>query len=118
MDINTLPKGHIIGWAPPPPTNTSTSGSTGLSKSAAKNAKRRERKRGDKKEGGDSEKPAKAEDVPDNWDDDESVPLGSNSGTPDTEPSMTTTDAKPAKENQQVSPGDDLSSKLEELKVK
>jgi len=61
MDANTLPKGHIIGWAPPP-TSTAASSSNGtkpLSKSAKKNAKRKEKREKDKA------------DVPDNWEDDE-----------------------------------------------
>jgi len=105
MDVNTLPKGHIMGWAPPT-----------LSKRAKKNAK--------KKAKGEEDKQAKGEDVPENWDDDgdESGPQGSNSGTTDTNLSMTTEkNLEPAKENQQVSPVDvesDLSSKLDKLNVK
>ncbi|KAJ7700016.1 hypothetical protein B0H17DRAFT_1048242 [Mycena rosella] len=75
QDANALPKGHIIGWAPPP--TSQASGSTGkpLSKSAKKNAKRREKKE-DKKD----------EAVADNWEDEEEEPAAgtasSNSGTP------------------------------------
>jgi len=124
MDVNTLPKGHIIGWAPPP-TNTSTSGSP-LSKRAKKNAKKKanKNKRDEEEEEEDSDKRVKGEDVPENWEDDgnESGPQGSNSPTPDTNPSVTTTtDLEPAEENQQVSPVDvesDLSSKLDKLNVK
>lgn len=59
MDANALPKGHIIGWAPPPQsTLASGSGSGPLSKSAKKNAKRREKK-------------AAKKEVPENWDEDE-----------------------------------------------
>lgn len=61
MDSNALPKGHIIGWAPPPKsTAASTSEGKPLSKSAKKNAKRKEKR--------EKEKP---DDVPDNWDDDD-----------------------------------------------
>ncbi|PPQ77267.1 hypothetical protein CVT25_010849 [Psilocybe cyanescens] len=62
MDSNALPKGHIIGWAPPP-TSTAASSSNGkaLSKSAKKNLKRKEKR--------DKEK--EKDDVPDNWEDDE-----------------------------------------------
>jgi len=114
MDVNTLPKGHIIGWAPPS-NSTSTSGSP-LSKRAKKTARKKAKIFEEGIEG-------KREDVPENWDDaDESGPQGSNSGTPDTNPSMsTTTDLEPAKENEQVSPADvecDLSSKLDKLNVK
>ena len=130
MDINTLPKGHIIGWAPPP-TSTSTSGSPALTRSAKKNAKKKAKKIAERNKIGDGEKDeddseqrAKGEDVPENWEDDgdESGPQGSNSDTPDTNPSMTTTtDLGPAKRNQQVSPADvecDLSSELDKLNVK
>ncbi|TFK75980.1 hypothetical protein BDN72DRAFT_831416 [Pluteus cervinus] len=57
MDANTLPKGHIIGWAPPPSSTPASSTSKPLSKSAKKNAKRKE-KREEKKV------------VPDDWEDD------------------------------------------------
>jgi len=43
MDATALPKGHIIGWAPPP-KSTAESAAKPLSKSAKKNAKRREKK--------------------------------------------------------------------------
>jgi partner of Y14 and mago protein len=71
MDANALPKGHIIGWAPPP-QSTAASGSAEkpMSKSAKKNAKRREKKE------------EKKEDVPDNWDDDEDEGAGSVASNP------------------------------------
>ena len=118
MDMNTLPKGHIIGWVPPP-TRTSTSA---LSQSAKKNAKRKEKK--EKERNGKIDEGGKKEEevVPENWDD-ECGPQGSNSGTPDTKNlSMTaTTDVEPSKENQQVSTADverDLSSGFDKLNVK
>jgi len=60
MDVNVLPKGHIIGWAPQP---TAESASKPMSKSAKKNAKRRDKKT-EKKE------------VPEDWEEeeDESIP--------------------------------------------
>ncbi|KJA29992.1 hypothetical protein HYPSUDRAFT_32034 [Hypholoma sublateritium FD-334 SS-4] len=61
MDSTALPKGHIIGWAPPPKsTAASTSEGKPLSKSAKKNAKRKEKREKEK-----------TDDVPDNWDDDD-----------------------------------------------
>jgi len=129
MDVNTLPKGHIIGWSPPP-TSTSGPPAPASTKSAKKNAKKKAKKiaqrngnRDEEEEGDVSEKQAKEGDVPENWeDDDESGPQDSNIGIPDTNPSMTTTsDLEPAKEIQQVSPADverDLSSKLDKLNVK
>ncbi|KAF8192523.1 hypothetical protein BJ912DRAFT_962251 [Pholiota molesta] len=64
MDATALPKGHIIGWAPPPKSTAAPSGSEGkaLSKSAKKNAKRKEKR--------DKEK-TETDAVPDNWDDEE-----------------------------------------------
>lgn len=64
MDANSLPKGHIIGWAPPPSATKpgaasgSGSGTAGLSKNAKKRQKQREKK-------------AEALVVKDNWDDEE-----------------------------------------------
>ncbi|KAJ7937118.1 hypothetical protein B0H13DRAFT_1944309 [Mycena leptocephala] len=64
QDANALPKGHIIGWAPPPTSQASGSATKPMSKSAKKNAKRREKK---------EEK--KDETVAENWeDDDEAAP--------------------------------------------
>jgi len=64
MDSNTLPKGHIIGWTPPPSAtkpgaaSPSGSGTAPLSKNAKKRQKQREKK-------------AEALVVKDNWDDDD-----------------------------------------------
>ncbi|KAJ7498990.1 hypothetical protein FB451DRAFT_19562 [Mycena latifolia] len=59
QDANALPKGHIIGWAPPPSSQASGSTAKPLSKSAKKNAKRREKKEEKKEEA-----------VAENWEDD------------------------------------------------
>ncbi|KAJ7507728.1 hypothetical protein B0H11DRAFT_2153331 [Mycena galericulata] len=69
QDANVLPKGHIIGWAPPPSSQASGSATKPMSKSAKKNAKRREKK-DDKKE----------ELVAENWEDDEEALSATNSG--------------------------------------
>lgn len=66
MDASSLPKGHIIGWAPLPsttkpgaaPSSGSASGTAGLSKNAKKRQKQREKK-------------AEALVVKDNWDDED-----------------------------------------------
>ncbi|KAJ7368227.1 hypothetical protein DFH08DRAFT_928474 [Mycena albidolilacea] len=58
QDANALPKGHIIGWAPPPTSQASGSAAKPMSKSAKKNAKRREKK----------------EVVAENWEDDDEAP--------------------------------------------
>jgi len=69
MDANSLPKGHIIGWTPPPSTTKpgapsgSGSGTTSLSKNAKKRQKQREKK-------------VEALVVKDNWDDDEDEEKG------------------------------------------
>lgn len=83
LDANALPKGHIIGWAPPPTgkngttvkaasnaTSSSGSGNAGgassasdttpMSKAAKKNAKRKGKREKDKKDI-----------VPDDWEDDD-----------------------------------------------
>ena len=121
MDVSALPKGHIVGGAPP--TSTSTSGSP-LSKRAKKNAKKKanKNKRDDEDEEEDSDKRTKedkGEDVPENWDD-KSGTQSSNGDTPETNPPMTTTaDLEPAEKNQQVSPADveRLSNKLDKLEL-
>ncbi|KAF7977638.1 hypothetical protein HWV62_3050 [Athelia sp. TMB] len=65
MDQIALPKGHIIGWTPPPSSSAPKPGVASTSTSASgaalsKNAKKRQKQR---------EK--KSETVQDNWDDDE-----------------------------------------------
>ncbi|PSR73613.1 hypothetical protein PHLCEN_2v10532 [Hermanssonia centrifuga] len=62
MDVTALPKGHIIGWTPPP-SSTQAKSTAGMSKSAKKNEKRKE-KRKDKKD-------ETVEKVKDNWEDDD-----------------------------------------------
>ncbi|KAJ7638749.1 hypothetical protein FB45DRAFT_1000893 [Roridomyces roridus] len=59
-DANQLPKGHIIGWAPPPTSTASNSTGKALSKNAKKRAKKREKK--------------EEEPVADNWEDDDEAP--------------------------------------------
>jgi partner of Y14 and mago protein len=68
MDATALPKGHIIGWAPPPTAKSGPSGADGSGKksSAAKKNEKRRLKR-------------KEEAVKDNWEDDDegdAVPSG------------------------------------------
>ena len=63
MDVNTLPKGHIIGWTPPSSTTTilpSKPPSTATTKSAKKNEKRKEKR-----------KEKAAEKVKDSWEDED-----------------------------------------------
>ncbi|GBE79285.1 hypothetical protein BKA93DRAFT_772199 [Sparassis latifolia] len=66
MEANVLPKGHVIGWTPPPsaPKPGAAAAGTALSKSAKKNEKRKE-KRKEKREETPSEK------VKDNWEDED-----------------------------------------------
>ncbi|KAF9058103.1 hypothetical protein BJ165DRAFT_1398248 [Panaeolus papilionaceus] len=113
QDANALPKGHIIGWAPPPTSSSSTgaSGTQGLSKSAKKNAKRKEKREQEK---------AEAEAVPDNWEDDDDIPVPSTStpaSTKDTTSSSASTSDKAKEEDTKDDVGE-LSSKLEKLETK
>ncbi|KAK0486895.1 hypothetical protein EDD18DRAFT_1082058 [Armillaria luteobubalina] len=115
MDATALPKGHIVGWAPPPSTSTSGAGDKPLSKSAKKNAKRKE-KREEKKN----------EIIKDNWEDDDegdtpvketttktSAMTSSTANSPgETVPSTTTTTMT------QSTSTDALASRLEQLEVK
>lgn len=68
MDANTLPKGHIIGWAPPPKATPETA--KPLSKSAKKNAKRREKK-------------AEKKEVPEDWEEEGDSDEGASSTAKD-----------------------------------
>jgi len=99
MDQNALPKGHIIGWTPPPsssvlkqpgtvPTTTSASGAA-LSKNAKKRQKQREKK---------------AEAVQDNWDDDDD----------EDKPAPVPPSDVPSAEGS----GDDLADKMKKLEVR
>ncbi|KAG6813477.1 hypothetical protein H0H92_010502 [Tricholoma furcatifolium] len=92
MDANALPKGHIIGWAPPP--QAPASDGKPMSKAAKKNAKRREKKQETKKD-----------EVPDNWDEDEAD--NDKAG-----------EKKEPISNNTSSVTEELSTKLEKLQVK
>ncbi len=61
-EANTLPKGHIIGWAPPSQAAPAPASKAGLSKAQKKNEKRKEKRK---------EKRDEDEEVKDNWDDEE-----------------------------------------------
>ncbi|KAH9482908.1 Partner of Y14 and mago [Psilocybe cubensis] len=109
MDANALPKGHIIGWAPPP-TSTAASNSAGkpLSKSAKKNLKRKEKR--------EKEKEDKA-DVPENWDDDDDdkpTPTTTKESANAEKPAATTTERTSSTPDATA----ELSNKLEKLDVK
>ncbi|CDO74065.1 hypothetical protein BN946_scf185043.g115 [Trametes cinnabarina] len=75
MDANSLPKGHIIGWAPPPQTAVPPASKAGLTKAQKKNEKRKEKR----KEKRDETK------VKDNWEDDDDGEAGSASSPPPAE---------------------------------
>ncbi|KAF5393876.1 hypothetical protein D9757_000091 [Collybiopsis confluens] len=87
MDTNALPKGHIIGWTPPPAETIDSS--KPMSKSAKKNAKRRERK--------DTENKVE-ETVKDSWEDDDGEPAPS---TPPAGPKASATKSSPAFESKE-----------------
>ncbi|PPR06568.1 hypothetical protein CVT24_001749 [Panaeolus cyanescens] len=111
MDANALPKGHIIGWAPPPTSSASSgaSGTQGLSKSAKKNAKRKEKREKEK---------AETEAVPDNWEDDDDAPAPSTSTPASSKANATTPPSDKSKETDTKDEVSELSSKLEKLETK
>jgi partner of Y14 and mago protein len=122
MDSNALPKGHIIGWTPPPTTTKpgAGSGSVPLSKNAKKRQKQKEKK---------------AEAVKDNWEDEDNPHSGEDA--PITKQTTSTTKAAsdagkessgthtPDQPNWAVAPtsekqddgADGLASELEKLEV-
>ncbi|KAG6855124.1 hypothetical protein C0991_006053 [Blastosporella zonata] len=104
MDANTIPKGHIIGWAPPPQA-APTSDAKPISKAAKKNAKRREKKQD-----------AKKDEVPDNWDDDEADDAKPEQKAPSTKEPKPTTQSSPA--NDASGGAEELATKLGKLEVK
>ncbi|KAI0370293.1 hypothetical protein BV20DRAFT_966966 [Pilatotrama ljubarskyi] len=61
MDANSLPKGHIVGWAPPPQAAVPPASKAGLSKAQKKNEKRKEKRKEKREE----------TKVKDNWEDDD-----------------------------------------------
>jgi len=121
MDSNTLPKGHIIGWTPPPsatkPGAASPSGSGTLSKNAKKRQKQREKK-------------AEALVVKDNWDEEEEEEQEKGKDTaPAADVKKTTSDidkgtpeqpnwAAAASADNKDEAADGLATELEKLKVR
>lgn len=102
LDANALPKGHIIGWAPPPSAAESNEPAKPMTKSAKKNAKRKEKKV-------ESKKPQTEEAVPESWED------GDEEDTQDAkkedQKTATTSDEKKSGTTEA------LAEKLEKLKV-
>ncbi|KAG7449286.1 uncharacterized protein BT62DRAFT_945425 [Guyanagaster necrorhizus] len=116
MDANVLPKGHIVGWAPPPSTSSSGAGEKSLSKSAKKNAKRKE-KREEKKN----------EIIKDSWEDDdegetpvkETMTTAATSSSSDSTAVLTPEPAPSTATTTSTSTSTDaLASKLKKLEVK
>ena len=114
MDSNALPKGHIIGWAPPP-TSAAASGSDGtkpLSKSAKKNAKRKEKREKEK-----------SDTVPDNWDEEDEEKPSSNTSAMQgigASENASSTSAKPSSDASKIAISDvtnALATELEKLDV-
>ncbi|KAF9055187.1 hypothetical protein BDZ89DRAFT_975473 [Hymenopellis radicata] len=107
MDSNVLPKGHVVGWAPPPSSTPASTSGKALSKSAKKNAKRKE-KRDEKK----------TEPVKESWEDDDEAdtpaPKADADGRAAESKPSTSSDITAATD---TSP-DALASGLEKLKVK
>ena len=61
-EANALPKGHIIGWAPPPQAAPAPASKAGMTKAQKKNEKRKEKRK---------EKATDSEKVKDSWEDDD-----------------------------------------------
>ncbi|KAK1224418.1 hypothetical protein PQX77_012714 [Marasmius sp. AFHP31] len=97
MDANALPKGHIVGWAPP--TTKAAESNKPLSKSAKKNAKRKEKR--------DEKKTAV---IKDSWEDDDEDDVAAKKTESKKSTEATTSEPK------QTDP-DSLASDLKELKV-
>lgn len=97
MDSSALPKGHVVGWAPPPSATPASASGKSLSKSAKKNAKRKE-KRDEKK----------ADPVKESWEDDDEA---------DTPAPKADADGRPTESKPSTTSPDALASSLEKLKV-
>ncbi|EPQ59271.1 hypothetical protein GLOTRDRAFT_125577 [Gloeophyllum trabeum ATCC 11539] len=122
IEANQLPKGHIVGWVPPPnaakPKPAGEGSKAAVSKTAAKNAKRKEKKKAQKEQ-------EHLEKIRDNWESSEDeAPEASKStdGARGKEPEAGAhTGDKPesaAAPAAGTSDADGLSEKLEKLNVK
>ena len=98
-DATALPKGHIIGWTPPP--SAAPAPKAALTKAQKKNEKRKEKR----KEKAASDIAAK---IKENWDDDDEDEAPPKSST------KTDSTAKDTKQ----SDGDALADKLDKLEVR
>ncbi|KAI0721882.1 hypothetical protein C8T65DRAFT_704953 [Cerioporus squamosus] len=113
-EANALPKGHIIGWAPPPQTAIPAASKAGMSKAQKKNEKRKEKRK------------EKAETVKDSWEDeDEEGEKGTEaaaSGTTSPHRESTHTTDKPnwavAPDGKKDAGADALADKLDKLEVR
>lgn len=113
QDATALPKGHIIGWAPPPKAAAPANSAAGLSKSAKKNAKRKEKREAQK-----TDTDAK---VKDNWEDDDEEEGEQGAGAANAnKPTAKTQESQAAKPNDEADTQatDALTKKLEELDVR
>ncbi|RPD61937.1 hypothetical protein L226DRAFT_560637 [Lentinus tigrinus ALCF2SS1-7] len=114
MDASALPKGHIIGWAPPPQAATPPASKAGMSKAQKKNEKRKEKRK---------EKKEETEKVKDSWEDEDEgeVVEGKGTGTTSSEREDLHTADKPnwavASESKDAS-ADALADKLDKLEVR
>ncbi|KAI0771849.1 hypothetical protein BD413DRAFT_546562 [Trametes elegans] len=123
MDATALPKGHIIGWAPPSQAAAAPASKAALSKAQKKNEKRKEKRKEKREE----------TQVKDNWEDDDegeaeggSPALSASAGkaeegahTPETPNWAAAPDAKGTKEGTKKDTGaEGLADKLEKLEVR
>ena len=110
MDAHALPKGHVIGWAPPPSSSSATASASaekkstaGMSKSAKKNEKRKEKR-----------KEKAAEKVKDSWEDEDEEEPSAAAASGEKKGSPPEKDAKAAGEDGEA---DALTDKLKKLDV-
>ena len=119
-DVNALPKGHIIGWAPPPQAAPAAPASkAGLSKAQKKNEKRKEKRK---------EKATDSEKVKDSWEDDdegeaEGTKAAAKEGSSIKREGVHTTDqpnwaAAPDTKKQDDGSAEGLADKLDKLEVR
>ena len=107
LDANALPKGHIIGWTPPPAASSTQPKSTaGLSKSAKKNEKRKEKRK---------EKATAV--IKDNWEDDDEDEAPAADKTAKAKTPLEGAKKDGAKAEQEKG-AEDLAEKLEKLDVR
>lgn len=113
MDSTALPKGHIIGWAPPPTSSATQTSSAAKSKSAKKNEKRKEKRK-------EKAVTAVVEKVKDSWEDDDEDDVATQPSKEGGNGVTKSVEVKPLSDGKagKGSTPDELSEKLEKLEVR